>query len=390
MSFKLSKYITVSDPLDQEDTPKSLRMIFSTRKGMGITLTNYVWTMVAAGNFDMLPDHLFNILMFHEMIIPADEDELEEIIVRKLCMAGDARHQEVDVCIDVTLTTDSAFADTFNGLLQGLVDTRDQAFRKTLKVTVPDAGRGNALRVAQFVDEIVDAHCPGDMIDVQYCLVFDDAPSIQEAQLYETILPQVARVVFAFDHIASIQSATQALIQTREVIGQPAWQTIVTDVRVPWMDDASILRALAAPLKALALHKNARIYPTVEDDGAGTEDALLQYLRRLELHLNLLPGTSCTYLKRSDAGIASGVQEYAGEDLLFSPSNARARMDRRLYDNAIVEQLRAHAIACATCTYLPMCGGQVDKRPGDDSCPVFVHNFGEKVRLKYAFPTGRS
>ncbi|MCD9019433.1 hypothetical protein [Parachryseolinea silvisoli] len=378
--------MTVSEPLDQEDTPKSLRMIFSTRKGMGITLTNYVWTMVEAGNFEILPDHLFNILMFHEMIIPADEDELEEIIARKVCMAGDTRNQEAEVCIDLTLTTDPAFADTFKGLLQGLIDTSDQAFRKTLKVTVPDAGRGNALRVAQFVEDLVDAHSPGDTIDVQYCLVFDDILDIQEAQLYDTILPQVARIVFAFDQREDMNETIHALTQAQALVGQSGWQTILTDVRIPWTDDASVLRDLAAPLKALATYSNVRIYPAVDDYGAGGEDTLLQYLRRLELHLNLLPGTSCTYSKQSDAGIVSHIQKYTVENLLSGPSNT---MDRRLYDNTIVEQLRAHTIACSTCTYLPMCGGQVDKGPGDDSCPAFVHNFGEKVRLKYALAPGR-
>ena len=59
-----------------ESQPAADRILFSARSGKMLRLSRYYLDLLYAGDFDPLPDRLFNILWDYEILVPADEDEL--------------------------------------------------------------------------------------------------------------------------------------------------------------------------------------------------------------------------------------------------------------------------------------------------------------------------
>lgn len=75
MEFKLSKYVVLSDSFQENDDQKSSKIIFSCRKKMGIKIHEGLGELLKRGDFSILPDNIFSMLMHYEIIIPKEENE---------------------------------------------------------------------------------------------------------------------------------------------------------------------------------------------------------------------------------------------------------------------------------------------------------------------------
>lgn len=75
MEFKLSKYIILSDSFEENNDQKSSKIIFSCRKKMGIKIHVGLGELLKRGDFSILPDNIFSMLMHYEIIIPKEENE---------------------------------------------------------------------------------------------------------------------------------------------------------------------------------------------------------------------------------------------------------------------------------------------------------------------------
>ncbi|MBT2621282.1 hypothetical protein [Chryseobacterium sp. ISL-6] len=76
MKFKLSKYIILSDTFKEGDDDKKIsKILFSSRKKMGIKIHAGLIDLLNKGLFDKLPDNIFSMLMHYEIIIPQEENE---------------------------------------------------------------------------------------------------------------------------------------------------------------------------------------------------------------------------------------------------------------------------------------------------------------------------
>ncbi len=75
MEFKLSKYIILSDSFVENDDQKESKIIFSCRKKMGIKIHAGLSELLKRGDFSILPDNIFSMLMHYEIIIPKEENE---------------------------------------------------------------------------------------------------------------------------------------------------------------------------------------------------------------------------------------------------------------------------------------------------------------------------
>src|SRR5690606_17655989 len=104
-------------------------MLFSTRKGMGITVTNYLLNILEAGQFESIPDHMFNILMYHEIIVPADENEFEEIVQRKTAAALDARLNEITIAITPDTNWNAGIVDRINNRIAASLSSSENKTR---------------------------------------------------------------------------------------------------------------------------------------------------------------------------------------------------------------------------------------------------------------------
>jgi|GEM_PF-4384695 len=70
MHFKLSRYVLIFDPLYQKDDIRTERIVYSTRTGKRIKISNYAVSLISNREFLEIPDRLFTILMYHEIIVP--------------------------------------------------------------------------------------------------------------------------------------------------------------------------------------------------------------------------------------------------------------------------------------------------------------------------------
>lgn len=91
MEFKLSKYIILSDIFKEEDDDKkAYRILFSSRKKMGIKVHAGLVEILNRQLFDKLPDNIFSMLMHYEIIIPEKENEEHYLLdVRRLLINHD-------------------------------------------------------------------------------------------------------------------------------------------------------------------------------------------------------------------------------------------------------------------------------------------------------------
>src|SRR5438045_2613542 len=97
MDFKMSTYV-ISSALESGDRPGSQVLIYSTRTGTALKITKYVLALLHAGAFAQLPDKLFIVLMYNEIIVPGQENELATIVRRKVLSAANQVQKKNQFC----------------------------------------------------------------------------------------------------------------------------------------------------------------------------------------------------------------------------------------------------------------------------------------------------
>lgn len=80
--------------LEGQEGPAAKRVIFSGRRGMGIIVTDYAVQLLMASHYTAMPDGLFSNLVYYELIVPEDEDELQEIVTINLLGVEDGAGRE--------------------------------------------------------------------------------------------------------------------------------------------------------------------------------------------------------------------------------------------------------------------------------------------------------
>lgn len=79
MTFKLSKYIVITDVLDPNSVPLQ-RILFSTRSGISAVIEDSVYQQLLNGDFMGLGNNLLSRFMDYEIIVNSHEDEFQEIL----------------------------------------------------------------------------------------------------------------------------------------------------------------------------------------------------------------------------------------------------------------------------------------------------------------------
>ncbi|ASZ11355.1 SPASM domain-containing protein [Chitinophaga pendula] len=77
MDFKLSRYIHISK---DEDILPDHAILYVTRSGAAIEIANNYLSILQSGNFKQLPASLVKNLVHYEVLVPADEDELDTVL----------------------------------------------------------------------------------------------------------------------------------------------------------------------------------------------------------------------------------------------------------------------------------------------------------------------
>jgi hypothetical protein len=393
MKFKLSKYIIISESLDNRNSPQSLRMIFSTRKGMGVTVTNYVLDILRAETFDVLPDQLFNILMFHEIVIPQEENELEETITRKLCIADDTRKQELWISINTADVLMPGFQDRLQEMIRHrLAPCNNDDLYKVLKITVLNISSVQHLASLPAIDDSLKKLLPPGELEIDYELWSAGGyPVFENFALIEGVAGVKKIVAPACIRNGDYAEAVSTLQSIGTCAASPGFKELKVEVHVMTDHVNSPAPAkyigLLRSLKSLA---NVTVHFYFEGDdetSAGREKEYIRLLHGEQLYFNLLPGVPFTYAhtrwvsqKLLPAEAGSFLTDH---QLSMDSGNILARS---LYDRTMADLLLKHEIPCSSCIYLPMCGGCTEQSSGSHTCPSFIRNFSEKIMLKYGLP----
>ncbi|CAL1517706.1 hypothetical protein [Chitinophaga sp. MM2321] len=374
MQFKLSKYVYISPPIDGKEEPSAKRMLYSLRKGMGVTVTGYALQLVREGNFAAIPDGLFSTLMYHDLILPADEEELEEIVIKNQLAAADMRANEYSV----RLTCEADIVPLLPVLqirewLQAATPPaiKKKQLRITLEARNLEAAGGQVEAVHDQVDKAgLLASCqPVFQLESGTCTNWDYPEQILSAttiKLDHIILqPEVIREAHTAIRMHDMLLALEEKLISGSLLAAVNFHITVTVTS----EYETLLPLLMKSLTALRRYRQVTLLVQLsqeEQESTGTfflkEKELLKYLDAQGLFLNLLPvKLPCEY-RKGDNGTHH-------------------------YDPGMVASLLTGKSFCATCSYLPLCGGEIDKQEGyNDNCPAFIHNFPEKVYLKYNIP----
>lgn len=91
MDFKLSKYIAVTGILN-EDTKNKERILFSTRTGVSMVISDSFYHQLVEEKFTDLSDLRLSELMDYELIVPKHVDEFQEILTLNRIGIKDTKH----------------------------------------------------------------------------------------------------------------------------------------------------------------------------------------------------------------------------------------------------------------------------------------------------------
>lgn len=74
--FKLSKFVVITSPFEENDK----KIVYSTRSGKDLLISNYVVKCIQDGNFEFLPKETIDKLFLYNILVDSNSDELLEII----------------------------------------------------------------------------------------------------------------------------------------------------------------------------------------------------------------------------------------------------------------------------------------------------------------------
>lgn len=382
----------ISDAPEGESNLAFKRMIFSTRKGMGVMVSNYLLEVIRAGQFDTIPDHMFNILMYNEILVPEEEDELKEILTRKKLTASDVDASEMHLHVNSQTIFDGAFTKIINDRITQLsVNRSGQVKSLIVNISGEDGAALNKLLSA------LDT-CLGNLqlppnTRVQGNISCSNASHLNIDYFSDLKCIWITDLKLSLD----VEKDSHAMIDVLNVIQTQLERrtnnepNVVLCLYVPTHNDAW-LSTLQEQLQTVKNLPNTELKIFLSDNGSAPmssqEKKFLEYLHALNLPLNYIPQPSHTYYTDAEMDFENSIGLAPHLDV---ESNIRAsgsinfpRSAKKGYDDRIVQALTNNMTRCAACIYLPMCGGRLNKsEEHDHDCPDFIRNLMDKVRLKY-------
>lgn len=412
MKIKFSKYVVISGPLDDADDIKTERIVFSTRTGKGIKITNYVISLIQAGEFSAIPDRLFTILMYHELIIPADEDELDIVLKRKTLTAVDILKKGTSLLVTGAPPPGGV---TFSSLLQQQLNSAAKNNEGLpLRIFFHIASIKKMSDRIEQVRNMVAADPALSNTEVKYELVITDEQVQDLLDFLPLRNPYFSKLRCSFaapgkagankllneyvDRLTNVLKVNQAI---REVPVQCS--LLLTEASLsPEMPDMKKLAGLTACSNLnLSVHIPGTALKNKAVKLEKLESELLFQLSANRIRADFRPVPDCKYhaaLTWKEIGSeldtplltlpAKYIQdlETGFEDFYLAGRQELEPVMGKFYDAEFAAKIMGNGLPCSTCIFLPMCGGRADKERGTDTdCPVFIRNFMPKVKYMYNF-----
>ncbi|MBS1506536.1 MAG: hypothetical protein JSS79_07820 [Bacteroidetes bacterium] len=358
MNYKMSAYV-VSSSAKNESAPSDKRLLFSTRTGKGLIVSNFLIQKITNKDFSEIPMNVFLKLSSYEIIVHDDEDEFDIVLGRKKALYKD----QADLNLSVNMNQIKPYD------VQGEFD--------------------ELLRAESYKSAHVNFDCN------------ESSPRIIDLDLIQKILKESAsikKMKCSFSLECSIQylsDITQWATENIVKLRINAKSNNLDKVRESIDDLNSFLSLGKHVLLNIILDelqsenvfdfltdlskKNKAKYSITFSSGkklnksvyANLELQLLLHLKKLGFDNtsipNLLPGIQGT--SNIGCGIATG---YPIKSLF-------------MYEFSDESQLYKLNVPCASCSVFPLCGVRTELWAafGDSLCPSFRHNLGDRVALAY-------
>ena len=409
---KLSNYIVISDSLDGSDSLQSERIVYSTRTGKGIKITNFVLELIMQGQYATIPDRLFTILMYHEIIVPAEENELDMIIKRKQLTSIDLANDNKCILVNSDCIEGSNVKDKIvreiNFLLDNSKDGKPIDSIGILIIINTSLEEGfKCLDILR--NTIQELRLSG--IDIYYKLHI----SLKNISTISEFLPlknpdlEEINLVYRNDGSSSLLQYLKtiaSLFKFHEYLSLIPVNIYLNLGATSYMQLPDSLQAL----KALTAFRNLQLNvipinnsPSESEILEKVELKILKFLEVEKIRINFIPKIDSKYFNEkafkafykiadftsfSRAGVVDDIYEinnfssYEDTDMLGGA--------RVFYDKNYIDALLENKTKCSSCVYLPLCGGRINKSKKHDlDCPPFTKNFVDKFKYLYNFSIAR-
>ncbi len=388
MHFKLSRYVIISDPIEGGSAAdlSAKRMIFSTRKGMGIVVTNYLVSILNQSDFELIPDHMFNILMYHEILVPEEEEEFESLLTQKNCIAQDTKCLEIIIKIAGDQDLNDIVVKKLNDLL--VTDSeylKNNNHRIIIDIDAPDIEELTAHYL--LVDNLLAEHNFLQRLNIECVL---KCRSI--GKNYNFSVSEKKLAISSLHLLVDQNDVSPISVQYLDtILGNlnDAQANIYLIIKEGQLDSINQLNNI---FEYLSLRKKT-IRTIVLPFGLSREDigqkSILKHLSKEKYNFDFLPLPGSNYYSnKTDNQVYPTGATFEFINQWFKDEEVAQKKILPLFTNSydadITDILRNKVIKCNNCVYWPMCGGHINKNNYDDNdCPEFVTNFLDKAKLKY-------
>jgi hypothetical protein len=407
MNFKVSNYIITSDSLDGTESLQSEKIVYSTRTGKGIKITNYVLELLKLGQYTSIPDRLFTILMYHEVIVPELEDELETIVQRKLLTSIDVSKNSQCILVNSDLVKENTFKnkiiDEINSLLH--IHIGKNIDSTTVLITI-DKGIEKGFRLLDFIRTVVQEN-EFHNIDFSYKLHISaiDISSISEFLPLNN--PGIERINFVHkgDNGSSFNQYIKSIAKLLRF--HKYLSLVPIDIYIVFTEVSAYSNLLESieQLKTLGDFENVNLhivsFPKISSELKSfeqKESQLLENIAKDKIRMSFMPIIDSKYFdeklfKRtferidvvSFARLGISDDNFEFSNLSFAKGSDVLAGGRVFYNSVYVDSLLKDKPKCISCVYLPLCGGRIKKNKTNDlDCPPFTRNFIQKIKNLYS------
>jgi hypothetical protein len=400
MNFKLSNYIVTSDSLDGTNNLQSEKIVYSTRTGKGIKITNYVLELLKLGQYTSIPDRLFTILMYHEVIVPELENELETIIQRKILTSIALSKNSQCILVNSNLIKENTFENKITDEIIFLLNAQIGKSIDSITVLITiDNSIERGFRFLELVRTVArkEEFCD---IDFSYKLNISNVDISSISEFLPLNNPGIESINFVYKSSDSL-SLSQYIKSIEKLLRFHKYLSLVpinvnlvfTEVLVysNLLESIDKLRVFSdfknVNLNVIPYPKNSSELKSFEKK----ESQLLEYIEKEKIRISFVPVIDSKYFdeklfrktfERIDVvslarlGIFDDNFELSYDGLIGA---------KVFYNKEYINSLFENKPKCISCIYLPLCGGKINKNKANDlDCPPFTRNFIPKIKNLYS------
>lgn len=381
-----------------KDSPQDKVVLYSLRKSMGVTITKFAKDLLVNGEYTQLPDNLFNIFMYHELVVPEQEDERGELLHQLLLRSEDIKQSEITCLLPLTEYPETRVKNIQEEVSRKFIGAKRYINKKINLHLHHDTLMEAVEPSVQVSSEIEEMGLPAYIGVNKRLISFGLGGSAQDllaqltsSNIYYNDIKLILRggqeninSTSLFDQLDQLRILLSQSLS--DVVGRWEVVLVLSASQISNLHEYTDLLQTVAGKATMSMVIDHRISAEHHQQYILEERSLLQKLDELSIGFNMIPAPS----QRVNEGLS-------GEQLLLRINDPILHIDlgkdgweiseRPLSDKEWVSKIEKEESPCASCKFLFVCGGNHHKHAlHDNNCPSFIHEFHNKALLKYTLP----